>query len=536
MTDRRDPGTVAVHVALDDTPGAIPALAQRIASAGGTIRTLSTVRRVHGEAGGRPGAVEVEIEVDGIAEDDLQATIRQTPALQNQRLTRALVHVFGKRIIVVGGGAQVAQVALGAVSEADRHNLRGERISVDTIPLVGEDEIAAAVRAVADLPRARLLVLAGSIMGGEISSRRRRAPRDGDPDHRPEHGRLDHRARRSRRLRSRPGRHDGRHGDRRDCLVRPRPPTRPAVLRALSQMRIATWNVNSLKARLEKVEWWVERAAPDVLLIQETKLTDADAPLMPFRMLGYEFLHHGEGRWNGVAIASRLPLGGDVVTNFGDGPVRDSGPGAERDFSEEDFNPFDEARMLSTTIAGIRFVSLYAPNGRVVGSPFFTGKLAWYERLAGWLAEAADPKEPLVIGGDFNVAPADEDVWDARKVHGGTHVSAEERAAFRSLLDWGLVDSYRSRRPEPGRFTWWDYRAGNFHKNLGMRIDHLLVTKPVAERVEWAEIDREARKGKPIPSDHAPLLVDLDEPGTPLDAGWESASERIAARRGVRPT
>ena len=296
-------------------------------------------------------------------------------------------------------------------------------------------------------------------------------------------------------------------------------------------MRIATWNVNSLKARQEKVEQWLARAAPDVLLIQETKLTDADAPVMTFAMAGYELLHHGEGRWNGVGIVARKGLGiEDVVTNFGDGPVRDSGPGAAKDFSEEDFNPFDEARMVSARVDGIRMVSLYAPNGRVVGSPFFTGKLAWFERLSRWLSESADPTEPLIIGGDFNVAPTDDDVWDAQAVHGGTHVSEPERAAFRHLLDWGLVDGYRLRETAHGRFSWWDYRAGNFHKNLGMRIDHLLVTPPVAERVVAAEIDREARKGPPIPSDHAPVSIDLDEPGKAFDAGWEGALERIAAR------
>ena len=299
-------------------------------------------------------------------------------------------------------------------------------------------------------------------------------------------------------------------------------------------MRIATWNVNSLKARMDKVEWWLGRAAPDVLLMQETKLTDQDAPVMPFQMWGYELLHHGEGRWNGVAIASRVGIGGDVVTNFGDGPVRDSGHGSTTPFAEEDFNPFDEARMLSAVAGGIRFVSLYAPNGRVVGSPFYEGKLAWYERLARWLAEAASTSEPLLIGGDLNVAPEDIDVWNARAVHGGTHVSEPERAAFRRLLEWGLVDTYRSNRSEPGRFTWWDYRAGNFHKNLGMRIDHLLATPQVAKRVVWAEIDREARKGTPIPSDHAPLLIDLDEPGVPIDAGWDAAAARIAARGGTR--
>ncbi len=296
-------------------------------------------------------------------------------------------------------------------------------------------------------------------------------------------------------------------------------------------MRIATWNVNSLKARLEKVELWLERAAPDVLLMQETKLSDQDAPAMTFAMHGYELVHHGEGRWNGVAIAVRQGLSIDgLVTNFGDGPVRDSGAGADVGLAEEDFNPFDEARMASTVIEGIRFVTLYAPNGRIVGSGFYQGKLAWFERLNRWLGEARDPNEPLIIGGDFNVAPTDADVWNPRAVHGGTHVSEPERAAFAALLDRGLVDAYRTLRTESGRFTWWDYRAGNFHKNFGMRIDHLLVSPPIAERLVWAEIDREARKGVPIPSDHAPLLIDLDKPGMPIDAGWEGAEARIAAR------
>ena len=308
-------------------------------------------------------------------------------------------------------------------------------------------------------------------------------------------------------------------------------------------MRIATWNVNSLKARLEKVEWWLQRAAPDVLLMQETKLTDDDAPAMPFAMAGYDLLHHGEGRWNGVAIATRRGLlVEDVVTNFGDGPVRDSGPGATT--AEDDFDPFHEARMLAATIADpdagttaspIRVVTLYAPNGRVVGSPFFAGKLAWYGRLRRWLDEAADPARPLLIGGDFNIAPTDDDVWNAAAVHGGTHVSAEERTAFAGLLDWGLHDAYRARRDERGRFTWWDYRAGNFHKHLGMRIDLMLASKPLAERSSWALIDRNARKGQGPPSDHAPLLADFDAPGRPIDAGWAEAGDRIAARSGYRP-
>ncbi len=288
-------------------------------------------------------------------------------------------------------------------------------------------------------------------------------------------------------------------------------------------MRIATWNVNSLKARLEKVAWWLERARPDVLLMQETKLADADAPADAFRDAGYELAHHGEGRWNGVAIASRIGLAG-VVTNFG-APLR---PAATPDQGDDE--PLAEARMIAAECGGVRVASLYAPNGRSVGSPFYQAKLAWYDRLARWLADAADPGEPLVLGGDFNVAPADADVWDPEACHGGTHVSPPEREAFARLLGWGLVDAYRRHHLEPGRFTWWDYRGGSFYKNVGMRIDHLLATRPLAERTVGAEIDREARKGKPIPSDHAPVTIDVDEPGHPFDAGWASAEKRIAAR------
>lgn len=290
-------------------------------------------------------------------------------------------------------------------------------------------------------------------------------------------------------------------------------------------MRIATWNVNSLKARLEKVLWWLERARPDILLMQETKLADSAVPVDEFRGAGYEVAHHGQGQWNGVAIASQSPIT-DVVTNFGE-PLR-----PERTPDVGDDEPLAEARMQAATCGGVRVVSIYAPNGRSVGSPFYEAKLVWYERLAQWLERAADPAQPLVIGGDFNVAPEDQDVWDPAACHGGTHVSPPEREAFSRLLRWGLVDGYRLRHPETGRFTWWDYRAGNFHKNFGMRIDHLLVTRPVADRTVWAEIDREARKGKPIPSDHAPLAIDLDQPGHPFDGGWEAAEARIAGRLG----
>jgi exodeoxyribonuclease-3 len=289
-------------------------------------------------------------------------------------------------------------------------------------------------------------------------------------------------------------------------------------------MRIATWNVNSLRARLGKVTWWLERARPDVLLMQETKLADDDMPAETFAQAGYAVVHHGEGRWNGVAIASRVGIS-DVVTNFGM-PLR---PATTSDAGDDE--PLAEARMISAVCNGVRVVCLYAPNGRVVDSPFYHAKLAWYEMLARWLTGAADPQSALMLGGDFNVAPTDVDVWDPAACHGGTHVSPAERTAFARLCEWGLVDAYRQHHQEPGRYTWWDYRAGNFHKNFGMRIDHLLVTAPLSKRTVGAEIDREARKGKPVPSDHAPLMIDVDEPGVRIDAGWAGGDERTAARR-----
>ena len=277
-------------------------------------------------------------------------------------------------------------------------------------------------------------------------------------------------------------------------------------------MRIATWNVNSLKQRLPKVTDWLARNGVDVLLMQETKLADDAAPEMAFRMAGYELAHHGEGRWNGVAIASRIGLE-DVQRGFGPDPDPDG------------------ARFLSALCGGVRVGSLYAPNGRMVGGEFWHAKLAWYARLRAWL-DARDPGEPLVLGGDFNVAPTDLDVWDPGAFVGATHVTVEERGAFTALLEWGLVDVYRLHHPEGGRFSWWDYRAGSFHKGEGMRIDHLLATRPLVPRITAAEIDREARKN-PIPSDHSPVVVDFaDEAGTDDERG-PAATERSATAPAV---
>jgi exodeoxyribonuclease-3 len=292
-------------------------------------------------------------------------------------------------------------------------------------------------------------------------------------------------------------------------------------------MRIATWNVNSLRARLEKVTWWLERTAPDVLLMQETKLADKDVPRDVFARLGYELAHHGEGRWNGVAIASKVGIE-DVVVNF-DEPLRKA-----ETVEAGDDEPLAETRFISARCGDVRVVCLYAPNGRTVGSRFYDAKLGWYGRLLRWVEETCSKDEALLIGGDFNIAPEDRDVWDAKAAHGGTHVSTPERDLFAKLLSWGLADGYRLKHDERERYSWWDYRAGDFYKNFGMRIDHLLITAPLVKRVVAAEIDREARKGKPIPSDHAPLTIDLDEPGKAFDAGWAGAAARIAERRAKR--
>ncbi len=191
--------------------------------------------------------------------------------------------------------------------------------------------------------------------------------------------------------------------------------------------------------------------------------------------------------------------------------------------AEDDVNPFAEARMIGAMCGEVFVVSLYAPNGRSVDSPHFAAKLEWFQRLSQWLEEASGEVKSIVLGGDFNVAPSDIDVWDPAACQGGTHVSPPERAAFQRLGQLGLTDIVRPGHPQGGRYTWWDYRGGNFHRNIGMRIDHLLISSPLVERAVWTEIDREARKGKPLPSDHAPLVLDLDERGKTFEPGWPAA-------------
>ncbi len=253
---------------------------------------------------------------------------------------------------------------------------------------------------------------------------------------------------------------------------------------------MATWNVNSLKVRLGRVEEWLAYAEPDVICLQETKLADTAFPALAFKTLGYESAHVGEGRWNGVAILSRIGLD-DVTVGFTDGA-----------------EPDPEARLIWATCGGVRVASVYVPNGRSVDHDQYAHKLAWLGRLRASLQASVEPMARVVVCGDFNIAPTDEDVWDPSQFVGATHVSPEERQALAAIESWGLVDAFRIRHPEPSLYSWWDYRAGNFHKHKGMRIDLLLASRSLADGVAFAMIDRNARKGQ-LPSDHAPVLVDF---------------------------
>lgn len=258
-------------------------------------------------------------------------------------------------------------------------------------------------------------------------------------------------------------------------------------------MRIATWNVNSVRSRLPRLLAWLDERAPDVVCLQETKVDDAAfAELLDDELAarGYSAAVHGEGRWNGVAILSRVGLG-DVVAGL------EGAPAWER----------PEARAVAATCAGVRVHCVYVPNGREPGSDHYAYKLAWMAALRE--AVRAGPEDVLVAG-DLNIAPTDTDVYDPAAFAGRTHVTPDERAALAGLLESGLSDVVRERWPGRRVFTFWDYRAGMFHRDLGMRIDLALASAPVARRVRAAWVDRKARKGRG-PSDHAPVIVDLDE-------------------------
>ena len=274
-------------------------------------------------------------------------------------------------------------------------------------------------------------------------------------------------------------------------------------------MRLATWNVNSLRARVPRLLAWLADVRPDVLCLQETKVADSGFPVDEVAALGYASACHGDGRWNGVAILSRV--GVEAVA---------------RGYPGEPGFPEPETRAISATCAGLRVWSVYVPNGRVPDSPHFTYKLDWLAALrAALAAELAGSgpglaggkplpagSGPLVVCGDFNVAPADADVWDPARFVGSTHVTPAERKALAEIRGVGLTDVVPRPMKGPHPFTYWDYRAGMFHQNKGMRIDLVYATADVAGRVSDAYVDREARKGTG-PSDHAPIVVDLAPPG-----------------------
>jgi exodeoxyribonuclease-3 len=279
---------------------------------------------------------------------------------------------------------------------------------------------------------------------------------------------------------------------------RPRP--QPHHLWDNDRVRIVTWNVNSLPSRMPRLQVWLQVMKPDVLCLQETKIADEQFPYDELAELGYSAAHRGDGRWNGVAILSRVGLE-DVVADL---------PGVSG-FPHETDPP--EPRFLSAVCGGVQVACVYVPNGRTLDNPHYLYKLRWLSALHRFATGPAAAPRPFAILGDFNVAPHDDDVWDMADFTDSTHVSQPERIAIRELLDLGLTDlppSISKGRP----FTFWDYRGGNFHKGLGMRIDLILANRAFSAAAMDTFIDREARKtgkkGTPPPSDHAPLITDLD--------------------------
>ena len=252
---------------------------------------------------------------------------------------------------------------------------------------------------------------------------------------------------------------------------------------------VATWNVNSLKARLPRVEDWLVNTQPDVVCVQETKLTDKAFPALAFSALGYEAVHHGQGQWNGVAILSKVGIE-EPMFGFAEGLEADT-----------------DARLVSANCGGVRVHSIYVPNGRAVGHDHYHYKLSWLDRLRRHLDATCDPAGAVIVAGDWNIIPTDLDVWDPKEFEGATHVTPEERRALATVAEWGLVDTFRQRYDGiGGLYSYYDYTKGRFHKREGMRIDYLLASASLAERSELDLVDRNARKGTK-PSDHAPVLA-----------------------------
>lgn len=258
-------------------------------------------------------------------------------------------------------------------------------------------------------------------------------------------------------------------------------------------MRIITWNVNSARARLARLVALLERHEPDVVCLQETKSLDGAFPRGPIEALGYRAETFGQKTYNGVALLSRHPLE-NVERGFDGDPV----PG--------------EARVISADVGGVRVVNVYVVNGQAVGADKYFVKLDWLDALGDWIAKRHSPADSLLVAGDFNIAPDDRDVYSPELWHDRVLVSGPERERLQALLRWGLRDLLREQTDAPGVYTWWDYRSGAFRRDLGLRLDLMLGTAPVAERLRSLEVDREERakkKGQDSPSDHAPVILDL---------------------------
>ena len=257
-------------------------------------------------------------------------------------------------------------------------------------------------------------------------------------------------------------------------------------------MKLATWNINSIRARTDRLVKWLGAEQPDILCLQETKVEDPGFPHDALKAAGYHAAIHGQRSYNGVAIAAKQALPIEAVTRgFGDGEAE------------------DEARLISAKVGDLRVVSIYVPNGQDLDSDKFPYKLGWYKRLRAYLDRTAKLEDQLVVCGDTNVTADDRDVWSPDAWRGKIHCSEPERAAFANVVGFGLVDLFRKHNPDGGVYSWWDYRGVSFFKNQGLRIDHILATPPVAEKCSACVIDRNARKGQDA-SDHAPVIATID--------------------------
>ena len=252
-------------------------------------------------------------------------------------------------------------------------------------------------------------------------------------------------------------------------------------------MKLVTWNINSIRARNDRLFAWIDRERPDVLCLQETKVEDPGFPVEALRKAGYEVAIFGQRSYNGVAIASTAPLA-DVTRGFGDDV------------------PDAEARVIAATTHGVRVVCLYVPNGQDLAAEKYPYKLAWFGRLRAYLERTAKPTDPLVVCGDMNVTADDRDVWSPEAWKDQIHCSPKERAALAEVRAWGLTDLFRVHTPDGGVYSWWDYRGISFFKDQGLRIDHILATNPMTARCTACTIDRTARKGQDA-SDHAPVIA-----------------------------